>query len=273
MRRSGIFVVLLLLILGVNGVRAADISVQTINNENYQPPAWAPTVSVVGSLSPTWTNNAFFSRDDRKSDWFLNSDVSVRLDGRLAPDLSYRFYVRSEIDAFAREKDADWSMGLWGARLAKNIGEWNVSAVFENRYDYGGIYNEHLFTAYDIMAAASRDFTINSVIFSPFIRGRYRFSDRDFAEYWRLDLALGIEAPLNERWSIVSSPFFEAFWFTGGVNSGRADQIYSVSLGLKYNIAPNVSLTTNVAFEERLSNVGIRRYQNVDIGPHLDFAF
>ena len=115
MRRSGIFVVLLLLILGVNGVRAADISVQTINNENYQPPAWAPTVSVVGSLSPTWTNNAFFSRDDRKSDWFLNSDLSVRLDGRLAPDLSYRFYVRSEIDAFAREKDADWSMGLWGA--------------------------------------------------------------------------------------------------------------------------------------------------------------
>ena len=60
-----------------------------------------------------------------------------------------------------------------------------MSAVFENRYDYGGIYNEHLFTAYDIMAAASRDFTINSVIFSPFIRGRYRFSDRDFAEYWR----------------------------------------------------------------------------------------
>ena len=59
----------------------------------------------------------------------------------------------------------------------------------------------------------------------------------------------------------------------GGVNLGRADQIYSVSLGLKYNIAPNVSLTTNVAFEERLSNVGIRRYQNVDIGPHLDFAF
>ena len=273
MRRSGIFVVLLLLILGVNGVRAADISVQTINNENYQPPAWAPTVSVVGSLSPTWTNNAFFNPGDYNSYCFLISDLSVRLDGRLAPDLSYRFYVRSEIDAFAREKDADWSMGLWGARLAKNIGEWNVSAVFENRYDYGGIYNEHLFTAYDIMAAASRDFTINSVIFSPFIRGRYRFSDRDFAEYWRLDLALGIEAPLNERWSIVSSPFFEAFWFIGGVNSGRADQIYSVSLGLKYNIAPNVSLTTNVAFEERLSNVGIRRYQNVDIGPHLDFAF
>ena len=264
---------LLWLLASITGAGAADYSLQAMKNEIYQPPSWAPTISIVGSLSPTWTNNAFFSRDDRKSDWFLNSDISLRLDGRFAPDLSYRLYVRSDIDAFAKEKDADWSMGLWGARLAKNVAGWSVSATFENRYEYGGIYDEHLFTAYDIMGAASRDFTINNVIFSPFIRGRYRFSDRDFAEYWRLDLALGIEAPLNERWSIVSSPFFEAFWFTGGINSGRQDQIYSVSLGVKYNFTPSVSLTTSVAFEERASNFATRRYQNVDIGPHLDFAF
>ncbi len=273
MRKSGIIFVLPWLLFGVSGVCAADYSVEAAKIENYQPPSWAPTFGVVGSLSPTWTNNAFFSREERKSNSFLNSDVSLRLDGRLAPDLTYRLYVRSDIDAFAHEKDANWSMALWGARVAKDIGGWSVSANFENRYEYGGIYDEHLFTAYDIMGAASRNFTINSVIFSPFIRGRYRFSDVVESEYYRLDLALGIEAPLNERWSITSSPFFEAYWFTGGLNSGRADQIYSASLGLKYNFTPSVSLTTSIAYEVRRSNFPQRWYENVDIGPHLDFAF
>jgi hypothetical protein len=39
--------------------------------------------------------------------------VSLRLDGRLAPDWAYRFYVRSDLDAFSREKDANASMALW----------------------------------------------------------------------------------------------------------------------------------------------------------------
>jgi hypothetical protein len=254
--------------------RAADYSVKSIQTENYQPPSWLPTVSLVGTLAPTWTDNAFFSHDDRRSDWFLNSDVSLRLDGRLAPDWAYRFYVRSDLDAFSRETDANASTALWGARLSHDIAGWTASAIFENRYDFLGIYDTHNFTAYDVKGALSRNFTVNeALIFSPFIQARYRFADQGFAEYFRLDLALGIEAKLNERWSIVSSPFFEAFWFTKDVNSGRRDQIYSASLGVKYNITPTVDLTTSVAFEERFSNVAIRRYQNVDIGPRLNFAF
>ncbi len=58
--------------------------------------------------------------------------------------------------------------------------------------------------------------------FSPFLQGRYRFADVAESEYYRLDMALGIEAKLNDRWSIVSTPFFEAYWFTGGLNSGPA---------------------------------------------------
>jgi hypothetical protein len=273
MRKSGALLALSWLIFGMDGVSAADYSPQALKNENYQSPSWTPTVSIVGSLSPTWTNNAFFSRDDHKSDWFLNTDVSLRLDGRFTPDLSYRLYARTESDVFAREKEANEALALWGARLSQKIAGWSASVVYENRYAYAGFYEQYLFTANDIRLALSRDFTINNVILSPFIQGRYRFSNLAEAEYYRLDLALGIEAKLNERWSIVSSPFFEAYWFTSGLNSGRADQIYSASLGLKYNITPSVSLTTSVAFEERVSNVALRHYQNVDIGPKLDFAF
>lgn len=274
MRGPRMLLALPVVLLGTSEGRAADYSVKSGQTENYQPQSWLPTLSVVGTLAPNWTDNAFFSRDDRQSDWYLNSDVSLRLDGRLAPDWAYRFYVRSDLDAFSREKDANASMALWGARLSHDVAGWTASAIFENRYDFIGIYDTHNFTAYDIKGALARNFKVdNALIFSPLIQARYRFADQGFAEYFRLDLALGIEARLNERWSIVSSPFFEAYWFTGDVNVGRRDQIYSASLGVKYNFTPRVALTTSAAFEQRLSNVAIRRYQSVDIGPRLNFSF
>jgi hypothetical protein len=66
---------------------------------------------------------------------------------------------------------------------------------------------------------------------------------------------------------------FEAFWFTDGLNRGRQDQIYSADIGVKYNFASNVSLTTSVLYEARASNVAERRYRDLRIGPRLDFAF
>jgi hypothetical protein len=36
-----------------------------------------PSWSVVGSISPTFTNNALFSRDDRRSDFYYEPDVSM----------------------------------------------------------------------------------------------------------------------------------------------------------------------------------------------------
>ena len=237
------------------------------------PPSWMPKLSVVGTISGTWTDNALFSRSDRKSDWFFEPDVSVRLDGRLTEDVTYRLYGRTEFEKFSRVRDADAAFALWGGRLTRDIGGWATSVVYENRYQYAGIYNDYLFTANDVKLSLARNFDYGAWTFSPFVQGRYRFSNLEEAEYWRLDTALGIEARLNERWSIVSEPFYEAYWFTGGLNSGRVDQIYSVSVGLKYNLAPNVSLIGMVAYEQRFSNVEVRQYRSLDIGPKLNFAF
>lgn len=273
MRTLAIGLVALLSAAGATDVRAADYSVAVQKAENYQPVSWAPTFSVVGTITTNWTDNALFSRDNRLRDWYFEPDISVRMDGRLTQDLSYRIYVRTEFDKFFRVREADEAFALWGARLTQNVAGWNLSAIYENRYQFAGIYEERLFTASDLKAAAARTFTVGNIIIAPLVQGRYRFSDLPESEYWRLDLALGIEAPLNDRWSIVSEPFFEAFWFTGGANSGRADQIYSGSIGVKYSFAPNISLVTMVAYEERFSSVAIRRYRSWDIGPKLNFAF
>jgi hypothetical protein len=273
MRKLAMTLVLLLSAVSATGAPAADYSVSVQKAEAYQPVSWAPTFSVVGTVSTTWTDNALFSRDNRQSDWYFEPDVSVRMDGRLTQDLSYRLYARTEIEKFFRVREADGTFALWGARLTQNVAGWGLSAIYENRYQFAGIYEERLFTANDIKVAASRTFTFGNIIIAPFAQGRYRFADLPEAEYWRLDLALGIEAPLTDRWAIVSEPFFEAYWFTGGANSGRADQIVSGSIGLKYSFAPNISLVTMVAYEERFSNVAIRRYRSWDIGPKLNFAF
>lgn len=274
MRQYGLCLALLCVATAATEGRAADYPLPPAQpSYALQPVSWAPRLSVVGTVSGTWTDNALFSKDDRKKDWFIEPDVSVRLDGRLTEDLTYRIYGRTEFERFSRVRDADGAFALWGARLTRDVGGGATSVIYENRYQYAGVYDERLFSANDAKISFAKNYTFGSWVFSPFAQGRYRFSNLEEAEYYRLDLALGIEAQLTERWSIVSEPFFESYWFTGGTNKGRDDQIYSASIGLKYNIAPNVSLVTMVAYEERFSSDADRKYKSWEIGPKLNFAF
>jgi len=255
--------------LPLHAARAADAVVPATNDAVVQ----APKLSVVGTISPTWTDNVLFSRDNRLSDFYLEPDVSVRLDGRFSPDLAWRIYARTEVDRFARVRDGDEAFALVGARLTQSLSDWRLTLGVENRYVFAGIFHELAFTAEDTIASVSRNFELGRVTFSPTVAGVYRFADLPEARRFRLDFILGIEARLNERWSIVSTPFIEGYWFTDGANAGRQDWISSASLGLKYKISDSVSLTGNVAYEVRTSNMPLRNYHSLDIGPRLSFAF
>jgi Putative beta-barrel porin 2 len=123
------------------------------------------------------------------------------------------------------------------------------------------------------MGSVARDFRVHNVTLSPLLLLTYRFSDLAEARRWRFDAVLGIEVKLDPRWSIVSTPLFEAYWFTDGLNNGRQDQLYSADVGLRYSFASNLALTTTVLYEVRTSNVAVRHYKDLRIGPRLDFAF
>jgi len=254
-----------------SGVFAADLDLMEPRRPDYT--SMTPSWSVVGSLSPTYTDNALFTRDDRRRDVFYEPDVSVRLDGNLSPDLSYRLYARGQFDAFATEHDGNAAIARLGARLTQNLYGWRLTGIYENRYDYDGIFRDLAFISHDVSGSVSRDFVLGDVTFSPLVLLTYRFSDLAEARRWRFDALVGIELKLDSKWSVVSTPFLEAFWFTDGLNRGRQDQIYSASLGLKYNISSNVSLTTSAIYEARTSNVPLRHYTDFQIGPRLDFAF
>lgn len=268
MRHSEALVMLLGLV-GSSGALAADLSVPTTSQAATGGPTW----SVVGSLAPTYTDNALFSSSDRRGDFYLEPDVSLRLDGRLAPDLSYRLYVRTLFEAFATVTDANEASARIGGRLTKNISDWRVTVGVENRNEFEGTYRNRLFTAEDVSTSVARDVVVGNVTFTPTVLLTYRFADVAEVRRYRLDLLVPFEVGLTPVWSVVSTPMIELFWFTDGLNNGRRDQIYSATLGLKYKVSNNVSLTANVLYEQRTSNVPLRHYTDIEIGPKLDFAF
>ncbi len=268
MRRSEALVVALGLACS-SGALAADLVVPTTN----QPAASGPTWSVVGSLSPTYTDNALFTPSDRRGDFYFEPDVSLRLDGRLAPDLSYRLYARTLFDAFATVTDADEGSVRVGGRLTKSLSDWRVTVGIENRNEFEGVYRNRLFTAEDVSTSAGRDVVVGNVIFTPTVLLTYRFADVAEVRRYRLDLLVPFEVELTPVWSVVSTPMVELFWFTDGLNNGRRDQIYSATLGLRYKVSKNVSLTANALYEQRTSNMPLRHYTDFEIGPKLDFAF
>ncbi len=133
--RGSVALLLVVGLLGASTAWAADVDLTELKASSPVPYYSAPSWSVVGSVAPTFTDNALFSRDNRKSDFYYEPDVSLRLDGNLTNDLSYRLYARSQYDAFATEKDGNAAVARVGARLTENWDGWRFSAIYENRYD------------------------------------------------------------------------------------------------------------------------------------------
>jgi hypothetical protein len=202
----------LLQVLGLfsaSGAFAAELDL--IEPRKIEYTSMSPSWSLVGSLSPTYTENALFSRDDRRRDFFYEPDVSLRLDGNLSPDLTYRIFARAQFESFATERLGNAAIARLGARLTQNLYGWRITGQYENRYDFDGIYRDLAFTSNDIMGSVGRDFQFGNVTLSPLALLTYRFSDLAEARRWRFDALLGIEVKLDPKWSIVSTPFIEAF--------------------------------------------------------------
>ncbi len=233
----------------------------------------APVWSLIGSLEGSYTDNVFLTPSERQSDIYWNPDITIRADGSLTADLYYRLYARVEFDAFSEETGANSSVARIGARLSQDFAGWTGSLAYENRYSYGGIFEDRFFTGHDLIGSIGTNMDLGWANISPGGLLTYRFADVEESQRFRMELWLGIEVPINEKWAVISDPFFESFWFTDGLNSGRQDQVYSVSLGLQYALSDNASLTTAVIYENGSSNRAGFDYEFIEIGPRLDFAY
>jgi hypothetical protein len=69
-----------------------------------------------------------------------------------------------------------------------------------------------------VLISTTRAYGYGPFAVSPTAQLSYRFAEVPEARRYRLDLLLPLEA---SRWSLVSTPFVEAYWFTDGLNEGR----------------------------------------------------
>jgi hypothetical protein len=152
---------------------------------------------------------------------------------KLTSDISYRLYGRSSFDAFAQEQISNATFALLGARLTRNIWGWRTSISYEHRFEYAGVYQDLLYIADDVLISTTRDYCYGPFTVSPTAQLSYRFADVPEARRYRLDLLLPLEARVTSRWSLVSTPFVEAYWFTDGLNEGRQD-IYLARIAVQH---------------------------------------
>lgn len=116
--RSSIALLPILGFAGASGAWAAELNL----NDMKPSPAPAPSWGIVGSVSPTFTDNALFSRNNRKSDFYYEPDLSVRLDGYLTNGLSYRLYARGQFEALAIEKGGNFAIARFGGAFDAELG-------------------------------------------------------------------------------------------------------------------------------------------------------
>ncbi len=199
-------------------------------------------------------------------------DVSVRPDGNLSNDLSYPLYARAQYEAVFARRTATLPSRVMGGRLTQNWGRLALLRHFcQHRSDFDFIYRDLAFTSNDVMGSVARDFRFNNATFSPLLLLTYRFSDLAEARRGASTPVLGIEVKLDSNGRLSARHCSKPYWFTDGLNSGRRDQLYSADVGLKYNFASNVSLTTTVLYEARTSNVPLTAIQGRSHRPSSGF--
>ena len=129
---------------------------------------------------------------------------------------------------FATEHLGNAAIARLGARLTQILYGWRITGQYENRYDFDGIYRSGLhLKRYNGFSRPRLSARQRNAL--PLALLTYRFSDLAEARRWRFDALLGIEVKLDPKWSIVSTRFIEAFWFTDGLNAGRQDDLFGIS--------------------------------------------
>ncbi len=86
--------------------------------------------------------------------------------------------------------------------------------------------------------------------------------------YFKVDF----ERKLVDHWSLIVTPRMRFYDYTAS-QSGRHDLVYSVSTGLRRGISENLDFTTTVGYENRMSNLPGKGYNDWRVEASLDFSF
>ena len=246
------------------------------------PPAAAPqnqtfTQSLVldGSLGLLYTDNAFATRTGRVDAGYAVPFLRLTYGLKSADGWAYTIYARSTSESYT-DRSADNALTTLGSTVSKTSGDLTVGANFDTKFFFDGFYAGRGITAYDLSAFVTQPLAYKDIglLVVPRFTVGYRWADLATAERFFIDGQLSFVKSITENWSLLAGGRFRVYWFnTSLVGPVPVDYYPSASVGLKYDFGHDVTLTTSVGFVARRSNIALRNYDKLDIGPSVDFKY
>jgi hypothetical protein len=233
-----------------------------------------PRVTFDGSLPWQYASNPGRSSADKHPDGGLSPYARLSASGRLGPELSYQFYVSAGVDKYFQFSDENGSVAAFGGHIGKRWEHAQLTFNYERALYYDGYFRGPVSVANDF--GTTLRFSYRNVqdgfAAKPSMLAAFRTDDAGTLQRTLLSAKIGFEKTLSDKWTALLTPHLRHYEYQDA-RKGRRDTIFSISSGLKYDIATDISWTSSVGYEVRDSTVPTKSYVNYVVGTSIDFSF
>ena len=234
----------------------------------------APDFAVDGSIPLQFMSNAKRSESDRQSDYVFSPYLRLSGSGELTKDVSYSVYASTGADKFFKLEDSDVSLAAFGTQATERFGSLRLGGSYERNYYYDGVFGSEIRTANDFKLFLRYNYSdpAGNIRIRPSMSATVRLGDDLNVQRNLYRFKIDFERKLIDRWWVVATPSLRVYQYVDQ-QSGRLDDIYSITTGLRHEIAKDVSLTSSIGYESRVSSAHNRNFTNFVAGLSLDFSY
>jgi len=230
-----------------------------------------PKIIIDGSIPLQYETNAART-SNKQPDYVFSPFLRLSATGQLMNDFVYSLYANTTGDQDIKLTDEDTTQAAAGLQISRTWGAFRLGASYERTNYYNSIYGSQLNSANDMQVFARYNYMNpdGDVRITPSFSVTTRTDDHFTVERNLFRFRADFEHRLGgSNWWVFAVPSLRIYDYT----SGRLDDIYSIATGLRYEITRDVSLTSSVAYESRVSSQPGRNYTNMIVGLSLDFSY
>jgi hypothetical protein len=237
-------------------------------------PSPAFNFALDGSLPGQIENNITRVPHNGTTDFSYSPFLKLSAITNPRPDLTYSIYADMNVNRYLQYFNNSGSTAGVGTQLVKKWDGLQLGALYDWSDFYDRDFRERFGTNNDL-GLFLRYYYVTpdaKLRIKPNLAMTTRF-DQDLAvQRYLYSFKVDFEYRFMDRWSAIVTPRVRYYDYVG-VQAGRRDLIYSVSTGLRHNITDNLDFTTTVGYENRVSNLPGKDYNDLTIGATLDFSF
>jgi Putative beta-barrel porin 2 len=237
-------------------------------------PSPAFNFALDGSLPAQIDNNVTRVTHNEITDFNYSPFLKLSAIAALRPDLTYSIYADTNVNRYLQYFNNNGSTAGVGTQLVKKWDGLQLGAL----YDWSQFYDRDFRERF----GANNDFGVflryyyatpdTKLRIKPNLAMTSRFDNELSIQRYLYSFKVDFEYKFMDRWSAIVTPRVRYYDYVG-LQAGRRDLVYSVSTGLRHNITDDLDFTTTVGYENRVSNLPGKDYNDLTIGASLDFSF